>query len=197
MSVENAELLRHEGWWGISWGTGGGRWASKVCGVATWCRSAVLAQRCVRRVFSPPACLQGRAGAVRWRRGPIDVCVANVYAPTEPRANKKGEGWAALLRWLDQLLAGLPARCTLIVAGDWNAHVGQQDRRADRSYEQIVGPFGTQDVNKNGTRLLEWLQRWRLCLPQTMSLRGAGPTWYGYAETASRIDCIAVPLSKR
>ena len=52
-------------------------------GVSIILRSRVFQRKNVSRVYSPPQALQGRFGAVRLRRGDLDVCAITVYMHTE------------------------------------------------------------------------------------------------------------------
>ena len=77
-----------------------------------------------------------------------------VYAPTNPTTSTS-EAMSPSTEFyslLQSVIASVPHKDMLIVLGDLNAHIGQSSPH----WKSIVGPFITDDTNKNGSLLLDF-----------------------------------------
>ena len=130
-------------------------------GVSIILRSRVFQRKNVSRVYSPPQALQGRFGAVRLRRGDLDVCAITVYMHTEPQKQTQQERNLRLWRYVENFISKLPHRCVPLLCLDANAHVGfrqgpGQEWRVVQS--TAIGPFFPEPQNYNGGMLLSLLE---------------------------------------
>ena len=67
----------------FSWGFGRGKFTNRACGVSISVVTEVA--HGVVAVYSPPPCIQGRAGAIRIKDSFSDVVIINLYL--DPKAN--------------------------------------------------------------------------------------------------------------
>ena len=74
-------------------------------------------------IFSPPASLQGRGGAIWYHKVRCSCLFATLYFPTGP-AKEKDVCTTALLEWLHSVLIQIPAHTHLYLATDSNARFG-------------------------------------------------------------------------
>eukprot|EP00973_Karenia_brevis_P025879 3571046-Karenia_brevis.AAC.1 len=76
---------------------------------------------CVRKVFTPPADLQGRVGAVRCKQGNADVCPIVMYQ-AQDASSKSANGQLvvkAIIEWVHaKFLSQLPRMCLLVLLTD-------------------------------------------------------------------------------
>ena len=77
-----------------------------------------------------------------------------VYAPVNP-PNGTSEARAPSDAFYEQLhstLASAPSRDMTLILGDFNAHVGNRTSQ----WQSVIGPYGPDEVNANGERLLDF-----------------------------------------
>ena len=82
------------------------------------------------------------------------VTVVGIYAPTNPLSSTT-QAAAPADTFYDQLqsvVADVPPKVMLLVAGDFNARVGSDFQ----SWGSVIGPNGMGDCNSNGQRLLDF-----------------------------------------
>ena len=121
-------------------------------------------KQAISSVFHPPRHLQGRAGAVRLRSGPVDVCCIVVYLPPRASRQQAAARWRTtvqgLLVWLRDLLHQLPARCTPVIMGDFNTELGLARATRDQPAQDGVhiGPHCNGVPNYAGEMLTRLLQ---------------------------------------
>ncbi len=82
--------------------------------------------RSVLQVFSPPAVLAGRAGALRIKTKTKDLCLIAVYIPPAGTLSEKMNEAClqAITDWLSKNVDRLPRRTMPIAMGDLNMQFG-------------------------------------------------------------------------
>ena len=135
-------------------------------------------------------CLSNRLIVAIFRMGRVKLHLVSVYAPTDDKLEAVKEGfYSSLQSYADSV----PVRDKLIIAGDFNAQLGGQDRLA---WDGALGQFclGSR-VTDNGTRLLSF------CAANHMAVRNTFfqqksihlATWAGPAGLHSnQIDHVLV-----
>lgn len=149
-----------------------------VDGVVT----AVLSPATVVRTTSH---MPGRLLETRWSHGTTPVVLLNGYAPTETRPEaERRDFWRAL----DCATAGVALRHHLVLAGDFNAHIGTD------LANHWVGAVGGTSWNSNGEALYQLATRRQLRVLNTFGTPAAtAPTWIKPGSNkGTRIDYIAV-----
>ena len=93
--------------------------------------------------------VSSRLITIRLRAVPFNITIVQAYAPTSDyNDNEIEEFYDQLQNVIDQTLKDI-----LVVQGDWNAKVGKD---ACGNWQGICGPFGNDDTNERGLRLLEF-----------------------------------------
>ena len=133
----------------------------------------------------------GRALAVRVAGRQMDWTFLTAYAPVDVLATTLVEReafWKCLNRFSDSL----PGRTTLIVGGDFNAHVGV-------THDGVAGPCGQEAFTPNGEALCDWARSQASFLPSThLKGRPSGWTWQRSDGSARRrLDYWMIPASWR
>ena len=95
-------------------------------------------------------CFQGK---------PFNITVIQVYAPT---TNVKEAKVERFYEDLQHLLKLTPRKGVLLIIGDWNAKVGNQE------IPGVTGNTGLRVQNKAGQRLTEWCQEKALIIANTL-----------------------------
>ena len=196
-SGENCTQQNYKNHVWYDWGAPSGK-QNTSGGVAIILRSRVFQPKNVARVYCPPDALQGRFGAIRLRRGDLDLCVISMYMYTEPQKQSQQERNLRLWRYLDDFISKLPHRCTPLLCLDANAHVGLV-RGPGGEWGSLqstaVGSFFPEPQNFNGGLFLSILEKHFLVAANTFF--EVGPTFYGPPPRrhATRVDYICVPAS--
>ena len=181
----------------------------------------------VRSIHKPKdTVMQGRAGAIRIKqdKADLDVTFITVYAHTELPGREEDKRNVAIWHWVDELIADLPSRTVPIIFTDANGRVGsnrtqttggRDTRAANLEYgpngyidehsaetRHPVGPYGTEQENKNGKLLRTTAERHGMVLINTWDPDGCGPSYFHNANENgvhtvrhSRIDYILLPSS--
>eukprot|EP00971_Amphidinium_carterae_P352980 6492786-Amphidinium_carterae.1 len=168
---------------------------NKSCGCMLAVEKRLFPPRSLVQTWTPPARIQGRGGAARFRtRGLLDICFMVVYCPV-PSSDPDGQVLSCLLAWLGKVIDALPARCMPVLMMDANCHVGLE--RVDNSWllssgRDCVGVYGAERQSANATGVLELLNTHRMLLVNTFLQSGCGPTYFS-STSSTRVDYIAVP----
>ena len=147
------------------------------------------------------ACILGRAGAVRFVNGRIDVCFICLYFPPIKHGADKNECLRitdAIIDWTSKLIAALPRRCSLAIFVDLNDYLGFSRLGSEwvstSSFSHVVG-----DVMPAKERFI--FERFRAML-QLHSLSAinsffpqAGNTFHSHCgrKHGTRVDFICLP----
>ena len=78
--------------------------------------------------------------------GTVRMHIISVYAPTEVSTDEAKDAFYAQLQ---ETVDALPTGDLILIAGDFNAHVGS----AQSGWQNIMGKFGVGETNDNGFRL--------------------------------------------
>lgn len=97
--------------------------ANSATGVSVCLRKRWFNKKNIVQVSFPPKQLQGWLLAVRIQRGLVDLLIGAVYMLLSDKMHNKQSYHA--FNWLRQLLNNTPARCTPVLAGDWNGRCGK------------------------------------------------------------------------
>ena len=90
---------------------------------------------------------------MRTRRTVYDVCYIVGYFPPSYSSKQHKGLYQEMLRWLGGLFASLPARCTVVLLCDANAHVGMKrvDGVSQTSASSAIGAAEPRQENAAGT----------------------------------------------
>ena len=171
-SGENCTQQHYKNHVWYDWGAPSGK-QNTSGGVAITLRSRVFQQKMSPGFYCPPDAFQGRFGAIRLRRGDLDLCIISIYMHTEPQKQSQQERNLRLWRYLDDFISKLPHRCTPVLCLDANAHVGLV-RGPGGEWGSLqstaVGSFFPEPQNFNGGLFLSLLEN-HFWLLQTPSLK--------------------------
>jgi hypothetical protein len=96
---------------------------------------------------------------IRLRCAPIHITVIAVYSPINPQTKQMGEECDKFYADLQDAINNVSSNDMLIVMGDLNARVGQnQQKRQQHVIRSSVGPFTVDIENENGTRLIDFCE---------------------------------------
>ncbi|XP_008486019.1 uncharacterized protein LOC103522702, partial [Diaphorina citri] len=108
-------------------------------------------------IVSTPYCYSDRMMSVQIHNGNTETTFIACYAPT---LNSDPHTIESFYQELNSVLAKIPKKSGLILAGDFNARVG----RRQNSMEDAIGPHGIGTRNENGLRLLN------VCIQQNLRI---------------------------
>ena len=97
--------------------------------------------------------------SVRFQGKPFNITVIQVYAPTRNAEEAEVEWFYEDLQGLLELT---PKKDVLLIIGDWNAKVGNQETPV------VTGKFGLGIRNEAGQRLIEFCQENALVIANTL-----------------------------
>ena len=98
--------------------------------------------------------LEGRVCLLKLRLQERSLCILQVYAPNiESR-------YEAFLEEVEVALGKATSSESLVLLGDFNAHVGIDNT----TWKGVIGQHGDPDINKNGRCLLQFCATNRLCI---------------------------------
>ena len=156
--------------------------------------------RCCCRVFSAPAMLQGRGGAVRAKLAGVDLTFVVTYFPPSVMQPTHINATVKLAEWVETLITKLPNRTCPIMLGDMNARLGMHRQRDTEEWVlssetgKAIGAIKPEKENLNGEVVRGICERQKLAVIGTHFK--ANDTYYGLAEdiqTSSRIDYQIIP----
>ena len=84
------------------------------------------------------------------------MTILQCYAPTNDAEDEIKDEW---YEQLQKAVAKVPAHDMLLVIGDMNAKVGNDNT----SYERAMGKEGCGEMNENGERLVDFCMKSQLC----------------------------------
>eukprot|EP00929_Paragymnodinium_shiwhaense_P037319 TRINITY_DN19901_c0_g1_i1.p1 TRINITY_DN19901_c0_g1~~TRINITY_DN19901_c0_g1_i1.p1 ORF type:complete len:346 (+),score=36.52 TRINITY_DN19901_c0_g1_i1:115-1152(+) len=192
-------LRSRKKFWCFDWGYDATKQHSnRSCGVSLCIAKRAFSDKAFHTVFSPPEALAGRGGAVRIRTAKHDILVMGLYVPPETESDK-AEAADKLYEWASQVVSQMPSRCLPLILLDANGRVGwrKQDHQWVPEEEHMVGEYNRERRNRNGERLLWFMQLHYLCAANTYFR--AGETYWGERNGeayASRIDYCVLPQTK-
>ncbi|GFR77600.1 RNA-directed DNA polymerase from mobile element jockey-like [Elysia marginata] len=134
--------------------------------------------------------MSSRLISIRLAAKPHNITAIQVYAPTSDHEDDEVEKF---YEDLDNSIAKVPKKDTLIVQGYWNAKVGPD---AFLQWPGTAGRFGHGTTNERGLRLLEFAKNHSLTLANTLHphKRSRTITWHApNGEVHNQIDYILVP----
>lgn len=176
-----------------SWGYRKGRLCNRSCGISfllspSW-------EKSIRRVWSPPKLIAGRAAAMRARSSAGDFLVVGAYFP--PRGSMAPAAYQECVEkiaaWCDARMAEVGKRAIPIYAMDANDSFGirrGQHGRLEHYAEGPVGPFSHGQEHLTARRLLQTAIDHSLSVATTF--RCIPHTYYG-TTSRSFIDHILIP----
>ena len=130
-----------------------------------------------------------RKAAIKVEGKPINMTIAQVYAPTNDCHDELVE---IFYDDLEKLLKNVPRKDVLIVQGDWNAKIGAD---AFANWKGTIGRFGLGETNDRGLKLLEFAKRHCLTAANTLFNHKAPrkSTWHSPdGRTHNQIDWIFI-----
>ncbi|CAF2239431.1 unnamed protein product [Rotaria magnacalcarata] len=93
--------------------------------------------------------ISSRIISARFDAAPFKISVIHVYAPTSSSSEEDIE---AFYNDIEQALAKTDKKDVLILTGDWNAKIGNDNT----DWKSVMGKYGYEDRNERGERLLEF-----------------------------------------
>ena len=165
----------------VSWGSACGSHTNKSAEIDLLLNKKVFNSKSIINVFSPPASVQGRGGALRLQGSDYDVLYLGLYVPPfAGPAIARGafmKGLKILLGWADNTIKSVPSRCMPIVAMGSNLKVGKRD--GERLESKVCGDFFIGENCTAGDAMYELALVHRLAFVNTYYNTGAsyfGPT---------------------
>ena len=106
--------------------------------------------------------VSSRIISIRIKAIPFNCTLIQVYAPTTDYSEDEIE---IFYEQIEDTIKQTPRKDLLIIMGDWNAKVGVD---AHATWPNAVGRFGNDITNERGERLLEYANKNKLLLSNTM-----------------------------
>ena len=104
--------------------------------------------------------VSSRIMSIRIKANPMNISIIQIYAPTTTHEDQEIEDF---YESIEEEISKTPKKDFLIIQGDWNAKVGK-----DATWNGCVGRFGTGSMNERGQRLLEFAERHKLVIANTV-----------------------------
>jgi len=188
--VTTEKLSAHQA---FHWGYGAGPFTNRSAGLSILLGGKVRHKRVVE-VKSPPGSLQGRAGAVRVKQGPLDIMIIGMYFPPAAAGHQKQlarvKAVKALIMWVQEIIHQCPARCVPLLFMDANTPLGVREGVAID--DEHVGMHGIAEHTRVSDLLYEFMIEEGLAALNTFW--EVGPTFYGPRGGHSVIDYVMVPV---
>ena len=134
--------------------------------------------------------INARSAALHWIAGRHRLCIFSVYFPDSVRPDEHVDSVYEQLH--DHIQWCRRKRFSCIIAGDFNARVGQRDEYADQS---ILGSHAYPGRNCRGEWLLQWCTTHKLALANTFFDQGDDAWTYRNGSLRTQIDYILVDCS--
>ena len=114
--------------------------------------------------------INSRLITARFAATPFNITVINVYAPTSEASTEDME---AFYDNLEQVVAKTSKKDILIITGDWNAKVGENNT----GWECVMGKYGYGTRNERGEQLLEFATSHNLFICNTAFQQKPSRKW--------------------
>ena len=114
--------------------------------------------------------INSRLITARFNAAPFNITIINVYAPTAEGPEDEIE---TFYDNLEDAMARTPKKDMLIITGDWNAKVGNDNS----GWESVMGRYGYGQRNERGEQLLEFAKLHDLCICNTRFQQKSKRKW--------------------
>ena len=173
-------------------------------GVAIWAPRGW--NRIARAVYVPSdVSMEGRAMAVRFHDGLMDVMIVSVYCHVGSRDVGLQRKTERIWQWCRQLRSKVPVRTQVIIGVDANGHVGSvrhkesQEENGSRDQADYVhiGTHNIEEENPNGMFLREFLEGEQMVAVNTYVHDAPGWTWSHldqHGDRRTRVDYVLVDI---
>ena len=122
---------------------------------------------------------------------PMNITIIQVYAPTSEYTDEDIELFYELI---ENTVLKTPKKDFLVILGDWNAKAGGAD--AHSIWPNSIGRFGHGSTNCRGERLLEFSEKHKFVLANTLfnHKNSRRTTWHSpNGKIHKQIDYILTP----
>eukprot|EP00794_Sanderia_malayensis_P019588 gene19588-biopygen14544 len=126
--------------------------------------------------------------SIRIASKPFNTTIIQVYAP---KTDYEDQAVDVFYEDLEALIEKTPKKDLLVVLGDWNAQIGED------ANHRSAGKFGYDVTNERGMKLLEFAERQKFVVANTLHRHKTSrrTTWHAPdGETQKQIDYILVPM---
>ena len=185
---------RRQAW---EWGWASGGYSNRSCGV-----SIVLGprlRRFVSQVYTPPAYLWGRAGALRVRAKTVDLLLVSCYLPCRDYGDRtdlsRRDCVQAILAWMYRLIHQSPRRTLPVIAGDMNAKFGLQKGMYLGADTQVGVPTVKGEESHVSASLREWAASLDLRFETTFHSTVKSTFFSSTSPATSLIDHVVLPVA--
>lgn len=165
------------------------RLCNKSCGVAIVARLPV---ENIHQVFPGDERVQGRFGAVRYRKGGphgYDVCIMTSYFPPEDASAQTERVVELMLASILDTLQQLPARCTPVLTQDTNGKAGLVEQQI---MEPVMGRHSWAQSSERGLTMMAFCAFHQLKIANSF-MQGGNYATYHAGDHQSQIDHVIVP----
>ena len=134
--------------------------------------------------------ISSRIISIRLAAVPMNITIIQVYAPTSDYDDDIIEEF---YEQIEIVIATISNKDFLIIQGDWNAKVGGD---CNESWTNTAGRFGLGETNHRGYRLLEFAEKHKLVLSNTLhpQKESRKATWHSPdGKSHNQIDYILTP----
>lgn len=193
-----------DGFLGLHWGAGRGRWVNKSCGISMYFDATKFKPKNVARVYPVPAELQGRVAVVRMKSPWYDLVFVGAYMPPRPTAAAEQARYRTtvdkVLKFVGTVLSESRYRSTPVLGLDLNDGVGLQ--AAEWGYAAAAGPSvggrNLQPEGYAGQNFRELMEVHHMAVVVTHEVSGVEAdeyTWQGPHEQRTLIEYLCVPIA--
>ena len=129
--------------------------------------------------------ISSRIISIQFAATPMNITIIQVYAPTTDYSDEDIEECYELI---EDTISKTPKKDFLVILGDWNAKAGTD---AHTIWPNTIGRFGHGSTNSRGERLLEFAEKHKFVLANTLynHKNSRRTTWHApNGRTDNQID---------
>ena len=161
----------------------GSLFPSKHSEVAIAIRENTFLPANVRRIYTPPAPLAGRRGALKLVRGDAAFLIMSLYLPPSPSKLREKQLSEQNWKWARKVLDETPSRVVPVLLLDANGHISQTP------WPEQIGKYSSKKTTFNGQCLGELFRHHHLQAANTYFPVGA--TFFGpFSNTQIDFACL-------
>ena len=161
----------------------GSLFPSKHSGVAIAIRENTFLPANVRRIYTPPAPLAGRGGALKLVRGDAAFLIMSLFLPPSPSNLREKQLSEKIWKWARRVLDETPSRVVPVLLLDANGHISQT------TWPEQIGKYSSKKTPHSTVSAWETCCGTTICRRRTLFSRGSDFLWtlHQYSDRLLRV----------